>query len=774
MKNLPIQLVEFRGQRDEFLHEPGGNNELPKWISRNVDICYSNSARVHQQMSSWEALFDVREQQHNNMPLLFEIELHEKAESKSYRKSVKTIFNSGSIKNILGLTDRRKLLAKANNRAELRRMSANFTVQRGAEINNQKMLAYAAIENTNLFSPRVDEYKAGETLKIKLVNFQETNYNEACASNLRQLCEAYGQPCDKLDYVDGLLLYKTKAVSKEFVSHLASIDGILSIEGMPTYGLDFDDIESNGDIEYDYPEEGKLYPLVGLLDTGLVDAIPFQPWKDGATQVPDEWADVCVRRHGSCVASILLYGDKLSGDSKIGAGPCMIRDCVVNVMDAGGKIEEDKLIGYIKKAIANNPDVKIWNCSMGSESEAPYNKISDFAKTLDMLQQDANILICKSAGNKHEDYDRITNGADSLLSLVVGSTSITMNQEGELEEGWSPNSCIGLAAGAVIKPDLANLGGDERNLISVINECGAIMNIYGTSFATPRITAMAANLAHQLGEQYNPLLIKALLVHNAAFPAGMAEEELEDKVRKVGYGVPASVHEILHNDENEITMIFPCQFRKGCDYRVIKFVYPEGLVENGYFYGDITLTLVINPILNVNQGGEYCQTNVDVSLHTYEDERRIDMSSVDRPRTIRNPIRLDDNQNVLTEANYSHRRNRNGLSDLFECNRIEKNHKYSPVKKFHVDLEQMTNQKKEDLLASHRQWALKLRPLFREEAETTMATDELRIEAYLVMTIRDPKRKGIVYDQAMAQLDAKNFVHHNIVIRQDVEVESEE
>ena len=86
----------------------------------------------------------------------------------------------------------------------------------------------------------------------------------------------------------------------------------------------------------------------------------------------------------------------------------------------------------------------------------------------------------------------------------------------------------------------------------------------------------------------------------------------------------------------------------------------------------------------------------------------------------------------------------------------------------------MTNQKKEDLLASHRQWALKLRPLFREEAETTMATDELRIEAYLVMTIRDPKRKGIVYDQAMAQLDAKNFVHHNIVIRQDVEVESEE
>ena len=186
------------------------------------------------------------------------------------------------------------------------------------------------------------------------------------------------------------------------------------------------------------------------------------------------------------------------------------------------------------------------------------------------------------------------------------------------------------------------------------------------------------------------------------------------------------------------------------------------------------MTLVINPILNVSQGGEYCQTNVDVSLHTYEDERRIDMLAADTPRTIRNPIRLDDNQNVLKEDNYSHRRNRNGLSNLFECNRIEKNHKYSPIKKIHVDLEQMTNQNKINLLASHRQWALKLRPLFREEAEGSMAADKLKIDAYLVMTIRDPKHKGVVYNQAIAQLDAKNFVHHNIVIHQDIGVDSVE
>lgn len=774
MKNLPIQFVEFRGQQDEFKQETRGGGELPRWITDHEDVYYANSARVHEQMCSWDSLFEERERQHNDMPLLFEVELSEHAEAKSYRKDIKAILNVENGKNVIGMTERRTLLVKANNRAELRQMSSRFVTQRRDDLSKQQQKAYASIVNTNLFRTRVDEYTDGDTLKIRLVDYQDSRHNESCVSYLHQLCEAFGQPFEKLDYVEGLRLYKTKAASSEFVHHLASMDGILSIEGMPTYGLDFDEIDANTDMDYDYPEEGKTYPLVGLMDTGVIDAIPFRPWKDSATQIPDEWASACVRRHGSCVASILLYGDKLCGENRTGAGPSMIRDCVVNVVDTGIAVDEDKLIGYIKKAIADNPDVKIWNCSMGSMSEAPYSRISDFAKTLDKLQQDADILICKSAGNKHEDYDRITNGADSLLSLVVGSTSIAENQEGELEEGWSPNSCLGLAAGAVIKPDLANLGGDEGNLIRVINECGSIMENGGTSFATPRITAIAANLTHQLGELYNPLLIKALLTHYATYPKGLKDEELEDKIKKVGYGVPAPVHDILHNDENEITMVFPYRLRRGVDCRAIQFIYPEGLVENGYYYGDITLTLVTSPILNVNQDGEYCQTNVEVALHTYDYESRVDINDPNTPRSYRNPIRLEGSKNVLVESNYSHSRNREGVLDLFECNRIDKNHKYSPIKKYHVDLEKMKPAPRNELLASHRHWALKLIPEFREETQSSLVSEDLTIDAYLIMTIRDPKRKGIVYDQAIAQLEAKNFVHHNIVIRQDIEVENEE
>lgn len=32
-KTLPIQQVQFRGERDRFLTEGGGGSKLPKWVN---------------------------------------------------------------------------------------------------------------------------------------------------------------------------------------------------------------------------------------------------------------------------------------------------------------------------------------------------------------------------------------------------------------------------------------------------------------------------------------------------------------------------------------------------------------------------------------------------------------------------------------------------------------------------------------------------------------------------------------------------------------------
>lgn len=773
MKNLPIQFVEFRGGRDEFLTEGGGKDELQKWIRDDIELCRVQSSRVYGQMSSWLPLFDERVQQHNNMPLLFEVELHQKAEAKSYRRDIHAILNPAREKNVLGMTGRRKMLVKVNNRRSLERISNQFTENAFATANVRSMRAYASIESVQLFHPEVGKTEDGQLLKIKLADYGDTYYNQLSEARLRQLCDQYQQPFEKLDYVEGLRLYKTNAVSRDFVERIATLDGTLAVLPMPYMTLSVMGNAWNGEVPSELPQDGKDYPTVGLLDSGIDENVEtIRPWLDGENAIPAEWdpADAS-KDHGTRVACVLLYGDALCGESRTGAGPCKIRSCVVNTSSM--LVPEDESVALIKRAIEENTDIKIWSSSMGSKKEAPLSEISDYAKVLDELQQKHDIVICKSAGNKIDDENRITCGADSALSLVVGATTYEMNNNGEWEENWSPISRIGLAAGSVIKPDLAQLGGDTANPIAVVSEFETLIGDCGTSYSVPRVAATAAAIAHRLGEKYNPLLVKALMIHSASYPNAMADEELEELVKKVGFGVPKSVDDIMLNDPDEITMMFACHFKKGSEYQVAEFVFPEGLVDNGHFYGDITLTMVTNPILNFKQAAEYCQTDVEVGLYTYANANVVDLMDINTPRTFRNSLRLEGVENVLLDEKYSKRKNNSG-SDLWECNKIEKQHKFSPIKKFHVNLENMTDGNLRNALAENRHWALKLKALYREETETSIARDDLQFDAVLIMTIRDPRKRGIVYNQTMQQLDQRNFVHQSIELRQDIEVGSGE
>ena len=773
MKNLPIQIVEFRERQDDFLAEGlGGKDVLQSWIRDNMEICQEHSRRVYGQMNEWLALFDEREQQQNNMPLLFEVQLHQKAEAKSYRRDVNTILNPARDKNVLGMTNRRTLLVKADTRRALQRIAGQFEDRAIHTVNSRTLRAYASIESVSLFHPIVEDGVEGQAIKIKLADYGNEHFNNECESHLRQLCELYHQPFEELNYAEGLRLYKTKAVSQEFIRHLATIDGVLSVQKMPYITLNVYGEQFEEGLPCKAPQEGINHPHVGLLDTGIAETVePIRLWMDGNNQIPVEWdpADAS-KDHGTRVASILLYGDELCEENRTCADPCKIRSCVVNTNPRRMRVLENECLDLIKKAIERNLDIKVWSSSMGSESEAPMTEFSDYAKALDELQQKHNILICKSAGNKKGEENRITSGADSVLSLVVGATTYEINQNGDNVENWSPISRLGLAAGSIIKPDLANLGGDEANPIRVISECGTMIGDCGTSYAVPRIAAMAATIAHKLGEKFDPLLIKALLIHHASYPQGMEAEEMEEKVRKVGFGIPQNIEDIMHNDSNEITMIFPCHFRKGIEYQVAKFIYPEGLVENGFFYGDITITLVAKPILDVNQATEYCQSDVEVGLYTYASEKIIDPTDVEAIGRHRNPLYLEGVENVLLEGKYS--KKRKDVSTLFECNRIDKLHKFSPVKKFHVNLENMTDASKRDALSANRQWALKLIPGFRVEAENSIARDDLQFDAYLIMTIRDTRERGIAYNQAIRQLDNRNFIHQNIEVRQDIDIDN--
>src|SRR5690606_31478841 len=121
---------------------------------------------------------------------------------------------------------------------------------------------------------------------------------------------------------------------------------------------------------------------------------------------------------------------------------------------------------------------------------------------------------------------------------------------------------------------------------------GSIIQNVGTSFSTPRITAIAAGLNFKLAEEFNPTLIKALIIHSAKYPEEM-KMNIADKLNQAGFGLPSNIEDILYNEPNEITLILQDTLEKGSFIDILDFPFPQSMIdENGYFYGEVTVTLV--------------------------------------------------------------------------------------------------------------------------------------------------------------------------------------
>lgn len=68
-----------------------------------------------------------------------------------------------------------------------------------------------------------------------------------------------------------------------------------------------------------------------------------------------------------------------------------------------------------------------------------------------------------------------------------------------------------------------------------------------------------------------------------------------DKLKYAGFGLPASCNKILYNDKFETTLILQDTLEKGHFIEILDFPFPQSMIENGYFYGNIQVTLVSKP-----------------------------------------------------------------------------------------------------------------------------------------------------------------------------------
>ncbi len=582
-------------------------------------------------------------------------------------------------------------------------------------------------------------------------------------------------------------VYKIKQVQKIVIDSLVhdpSFEMIFSIDPMPQHTLFLDFLDQSCCVPTKYPVEGRRYETLGVLDNGIANIPQLQPWIDGK-----RWSvypeDFISPTHGTFVSGVALYGDDLEEKPWIGHNGIKLFDATIFPDTDKEQLDEDNLIANIQEAVkANHEKVKVWNLSISISREVNDRSFSDFAIALDELQKEYNVLICKSAGNcmnfkKHLPKGRINEGADSVLALVVGSMA---HKKGPFDyadiDNPSPFTRVGPGPEFIIKPEVVHYGGNVginndgvlvKSGVKSFSTNGTTIESVGTSFSTPRVAALATGLYQELEGEFDPLLIKGLIIHSASYPYNLHIPEKE-RAYQIGFGIPQNIPSILYNDPYEATLILRDTMAKGKYIDIMDFPMPKSLIRNGFYTGQIIATLVYEPVLDSTQGIEYCQSNIDLNLGTYDYKTERDT----RKKNILNPVGRHGSQNLFLNSLYSKRLMKDNCSDFAIKERllIQYGDKYYPVKKYAVDLSELSDTKKLRYVTEDKKWYLKLQGLFREHTEQQAKLERSvpKQDFCLIITIRDSNRIAPIYNEVVQGLDYYNFWHRNIELANDVPI----
>ena len=341
-------------------------------------------------------------------------------------------------------------------------------------------------------------------------------------------------------------------------------------------------------------------PVIGVIDTLFAEQVYFHNWVENVDYL-DEYEKVGVssdqRKHGTEVTSILVDGPRLNPWLNDGCGRFRVKHFGV----CSNQISITRLVRKIKEIVNQNPNIHVWNLSLGAEDEVSKNFISYDAAVLDELQSQKNVIFVVSGTNDnrndHSDIIRVGSPADSLNSLVVNAvrrdgTPVSYSRKGNILSFFN-------------KPDVAYYGGDYDERIIAYSPFGK-EEVYGTSFAAPWISRKLCYLIDVMGLPKE--VAKALIIDaSAEWSYKTAPQNLKELT---GYGiVPIDINKVLSTDSNEIKFIV---YGTSKSYRTTNYAIPVPRDEDGKYPYIARATLCYFPQCTRSQGVDY--TNRELSL----------------------------------------------------------------------------------------------------------------------------------------------------------------
>lgn len=607
-------------------------------------------------------------------------------------------------------------------------------------------------------SPRT---KNGFRTRVRLFSLGPEIEQPALVANFEQACKERGIEIVRGGYAPASLVYGAECKSVEDVEALSRLVSVRSIASMPLIrtlrpkmanARALPKLVERGDVTGDVP-------VVVVVDSGITSAIPaLNSWVVGRdSTVARQYRN---DSHGTFVAGLVCWGAALNPTlTGIDDAPCAVFDLQVlpNSDPAAGEtdtIGEQELLMALDAALQQHAnEYKVWNLSLGSDEVCSLDDFSEFARELDDLQDKYKVSFVISAGNyvnpplmpypredAHLEVGRITTPADSVLGITVGAIShVDYHDKGPGQNQLSSFSRHGAGPNHVIKPDLVHFGGacslDVTHLTGIrsVQGTGSAEDL-GTSFATPLVSRTLAQVYHQITPTPTPVLARALLTHHARDPrhGGRVPDGEENFF---GFGLPAPVPYCLQCTPHSSTLVFEDALRPGFYLEWDDFPYPKSLQKNGRMFGEIWMTVAFTPARDARWGSEYCETHIDAHFGVYRNKT----SREGKVSTVFAGLVPPEHKNP-------------GL--LYESYQIAKLRKWAPVRTYHGDLGEKGERGD--------RWRLKVQLLTRHGVEDDEAFKPQTFA--LIVTIADPLRKAMVYDE-MARTVLNRFKADNLSVR---------
>lgn len=381
-------------------------------------------------------------------------------------------------------------------------------------------------------------------------------------------------------------------------------------------------------------------PTIGVIDTFFENSVYFSDWVEVHNEIPDINITDNDRLHGTAIDSIIVDGARINPDLDDGCGNFRVRH--FSCMTAKG-YRSISLINSIIRIVNENPDIKVWNISLGSDYETHENYISYEAAELDKLQADKDIIFV-IAGTNDKDKSlskRIGAPADSINAMVVNSVN-----KNQVPASYSRK---GPVLSFYNKPDISYYGGDKGEYINVCSKNGQLQ-VLGTSFAAPFISRKLAYLIHVIGLSRE--VAKALIIDSTI---GWTPNTSNNISSFIGMGiVPVHINDILQSKDDEIRFVFTGEALSYDNY-CYSIPVPISKGKQPYI---AKATLCYFPDGHRDQGVDYTATELDLHfgritdnrIKTINDNYQNTDTSREYEKDARNYHRKWDNTKVICES----------------------------------------------------------------------------------------------------------------------------